>query len=128
MPDGLPALIVEVDETVEDRGGAEGQCGVVVVDGLRAVVPVFHHLVEVLDAVLAQRGVTLDGEPVGGVDGSLQLDTQTVGVLDVRGQVLADVADGTRLHKLVGIVHIIKVRAQAEGTAVEGIAQLVVHQ
>ena len=128
MPYGLPALIVQVDEAVEDGRGAEGEGGVVVVDGLRAVVPVFHHLVEVLDLVFAQGGVALDGEPGGRVDGGLQLDTKTIGVLDVRGQVLADVTHGTRLHKLVLVVHIIEVRAESGDVAVEGVTQLVVHQ
>ena len=114
-------------ETIQDRGGTEGERGVVVVDGPRAVVPVFHHLVEVFDLVFAQGSVALDGEPGGGVDGCLQFDTHTVAVLDVRSQVLANVAHGSSLHKLILIVHIEEVRPQTDDVAVEGVAQLIVH-
>ena len=95
-------------------------------DGPRPVVPVLDHLVEILDFVLAQGCITLDGEPRCGVDTGLQLNAHAVRVLDVRGQVLADVAHGSSLHELVGVVHIIKVHACAKEVIVEGVAHLIV--
>ena len=119
---------MQVNEAVENGRGREGKRRVIVVDGLCAIVPVFHHLVEVLDFVLAQGSVALNGQPGGGVDGSLQLEAHTVRVLDVGGQVLADVAHLSCLDELVGIVHIEEVRTQAEAVAVVGIAHLGVEQ
>ena len=67
MPHGLNALVVEVDETVQNRRWTEGQRRMVVVNG-GIVAPIdLNLLIEVLDLVLAQGGITLNGEPRGGV-------------------------------------------------------------
>ena len=63
MPDSLNAHIMKVDKAIENGRGTEGQRRVVVVDGFRAVVPILDHLVEVLDAVLTQGCIALDGKP-----------------------------------------------------------------
>ena len=104
---------VEVDETVKQRRWREGQRRVVVVDGLEVAPVHLYLLVEVLDAVLAKGSVTLDGEPLSHINTCLQLYAQTVGVLDVRGQVLADFRYLTRLYELIGVVHEVAIDAKA---------------
>ena len=92
------------------------------------VVPVFDVFVKVLDAVTAQRGIALDGEPRRGTDASLQLQSYAVGVLDVGGQVLADVTDLACLHKLVLILHVVSVQSYMPVVGRVVVAQLIVHQ
>lgn len=143
VPGGLEALVVEGDEAVQDGRRREGQGGVVVVDDIVAVtivglavgigvafpvVPVLHDLVEVLDLVLAQGGVGLDGQPFGGAHASLQLNAHAVRVLDIGGEGFADVADGTGLYKLVVVVHIVEVGASLEDASVVVVAQLIVEE
>ena len=128
MPGGLEALVVEGDEAVQDGRRREGQGGVVVVDGSGTIVPVFNHFVEVLDLVLAQGGVGLDGQPFGGVYTCLQFHTHAVRVLDIGGEGLADVAHRAGLHELVVVVHIIEVGAGLEDASVVVVAQLIVEE
>ena len=92
------------------------------------VVPILNILVEVFYFVDTQRGITLNGEPFGDVESSLQFGASAIRVLDVGSQFLTDVALFARLHKLVGVVHIIKVDACAEGLAAELVAALNVGQ
>ena len=83
-------------------------------DGLASVVPVFNDLVEVLDLVGAEGGVGLKSEPAGYIHTGGKLDTGSVGILDVRREVLTDVTDKSGLNELVDIVHKIEIRSGAE--------------
>ena len=83
-------------------------------DGLASVVPVFNDLVEVLDLVGAEGGVGLKGEPSGDIHTGGKLHTGSVGILDVRREVLTDVTDKSGLNELVDIVHKIEIRSGAE--------------
>ena len=143
VPDGLPALVVQVEKAVQDDRRREGQRGVVVVElsqfvavavamvfrcvgVILPVVPVFYELVEILDFIPAERGISLDGEPTQRHPRARELKAEAIAVFDVRGQRLADVAHCARLHKLVGVVHPIAVQRHAPRRRGEVVAQLVV--
>ena len=143
VPDGLPALVVQVEEAVQDDRRREGQRGVVVVElsqfvavavavvfcrvgVVLPVVPVFYELVEILDFIRAQRSISLDGEPICRHPRCRQFEAEAIARLDVRRQRLADVAHCARLHKLVGVVHPIGIRADVPLRCGELIAQFVV--
>ena len=152
MPNGLPALVVHVDEAIQNRRRREGQRGVVVVElsqlvavavdvvlghvclqpfdvvFMVPVVPVFHELVEVFDLVHAQRGVGLQCQPRQRCPRGRELNTQAVAVLHIGGEWFADVAHGTRLYQLVVVGHVVAVQARAPRLCRELIAQLVVQE
>ena len=145
VPHGLQAFVVHVDETVENGRWRERQRGVVVVELAQLVavavavifsgicisfpvVPVLHKLVEVSDLVLAQRSVAFQRQPWRQVPAGSQFHAHAVGVLDVGGQVLADVALLTRLNKLVVVVHVVEIHAGAERLRRVVVAKFEVHQ
>lgn len=69
------------------------------------------HLIEIFDAVAAQSGVSLKVEEAEWRPASLNLGTHSVAVLDVGGEVFANVALFSSLHKLVGVIHKVQVYA-----------------
>ena len=107
------AFEMQVHEAVEDGFGRVGERRIVVMDHRSAIVPVFHVFVEIEQAVAAQCGVGLEGQPGCRIDACRQLDTGAVGVRDVGGERFADVAQFAGLHQLVAIMHIIEVDAGA---------------
>src|SRR5574344_2263314 len=67
VPHCLPSTIVKIQEAVENGRGRESQRGVVVMNRGRALVPIFHHLVEILDLIRAKGSMSLDGDPLHGI-------------------------------------------------------------
>ena len=121
---------MQVDEAIQNRRGREGQCRVIVVElaqlvaisvamiqgGIRIafpVVPVLYEFIEVLDLVHTQGSIAFQRQPLQRCPHSRQFHTEAVRVLDIGGQRFADIAHGTRLHKLVLIIHIVAVHPQA---------------
>ena len=122
VPSGLDSFDLDYGESVDDGGRGERQRRVVIVDlpyaGL-LVAPVFHNLVKVLDLVGAEGCIGLKGQPLGDIHPCGKLNSGAIGVLDVGGKVLTDVALHSGLHKLVHIVHVVEVRRSAEnGTGI----------
>ena len=126
VPRGCQSVLLVGDEAVEDHRGREGQRAVVVMDHVEAiavvgfatgvgvtlpVVPVLNMLVEVLDLVLADGRVALDGQAGKDGPGSGEFHAQTVRLVDVCCEVFADVAQLAGLHKLVLVVHPVERRA-----------------
>ena len=125
--------MMEVDEAVKDGRWREGEGGLVVVDeGRGELVPVvivgLDDLVELLDVVTAQGGVTFDGKPAQRTPSRTQFHSHTIRVLDIRRQRLADIALGTRLHELVTISHVVGIDTCIECRSAVHITQFQVVQ
>ena len=86
------------------------------------------HLVEILNLILTECGITLNAEPRGNIYPTLDFYTHTVRILDVRSKIFADITLFASLYELVGVVHVIKVYTKVENVVIESIAQLVIHQ
>ena len=143
VPSGLKSAVAEVQETVENRRRRESKRRVVVVElaqfvavavavvfggvGIaRPVVPIRDKFVEILDFIGTQRGVSLHREPRRSHPRGGQFHAEPITRLDVCREFLADVAHLSRLHELVGVVHIIDIRANVPFRRRELIAQFVV--
>ena len=112
MPSGIEPLPMEIEEAVQKYRWREGDGGFVVMDDTPIIFPVnASHFVEVLQLVLTQSGIAFKRQQRTNVPSSSQLHSHTIGVLDVCGQGFPNFAQLACLHELVGIVHIIKVRA-----------------
>ena len=101
---------MEVEETIEEYGWRKGECGVVVMYGSPIVFPKDAcFFIEVQNAIPAECSITFDGEPFRDVDSCCQFNTHSIALLDVCGQLLADVALHSCLNELVVVIHAIQI-------------------
>ena len=124
---------VEVGHEVGGHRGRHGEVAVVMMNGGVAYpspvgIILFDDLVEVLDFVLREGEISGQLHPGSGIPGAGQLDAETVGVLDVGGQGLADVGYFTREYKLVVVVHEVEVGPHGESFVAVLVAGLPVEQ
>ena len=128
MPCSAEACEVNVDKAVEDSRRRECYGRALVCVPYSRTVPAFHTLLEVLQTVAAQSGVALKREPREWAPACRHLSTETVRVLDVACERLADVALLAGHYELVDVLHVVEVDTCEPVLALILIAPLQVEQ
>ena len=91
---------------------------------LGLIVPVLVVLVKVLQTVNRQGGVTGHVEPRQRRPVGIEFDTGAVTLVYVGGKALAYIALGTRLYKLVLVVHVVEVQTSVPVGCAVAVTQL----
>lgn len=130
VPNSLESFVVGIDKSIQDGARREGKRRMIVVEvSISALcIPVFHYFVEVLDLILAQGSIALEGQPGQGIPSRGDLSAHAIGVFDIGSQMLANITDSTGLHELVVVIHEVEVDASVPVVARVLIAELIIHQ